>query len=373
MRVLMTGGGTAGHVNPAIAIANTIKEYESESEIAFVCSSQPRDKAADLVPRAGYETLYKVDICGRYQIWNPKNLKTLYLMVKSKRQAKRIIEEFRPDVIVGTGGFACYPLLNAGAELGIPTLVHESNAIPGKAVRKLAPKIDCVLVNFAESAELLPDAKQVVRVGNPTLMKVGGEASRASGDEIAAGFEKSVLSFGGSLGAETLNRAVLEMLAALTDKYPDTQFYHAAGKRDYELLKAAFAERGLLGKKNVVLVDYIYDMGARMARADLVISRAGAMSVSELALLSKAAILVPSPYVADNHQYKNAKAVFDKGGCELVEEKEFSAGKLTEVTNRLLKDGGLRARMAGRICQFAQGEANRRAYEEILRVVREKN
>ncbi|MBR3687231.1 MAG: UDP-N-acetylglucosamine--N-acetylmuramyl-(pentapeptide) pyrophosphoryl-undecaprenol N-acetylglucosamine transferase [Clostridia bacterium] len=369
MRVLMTGGGTAGHVNPAIAIANTIKEYEPESEIAFVCSRLARDKAQDLVPRAGYESLYRVDICGSYPIWNPKNLKTAYLMIKSKRQAKKIIEKFKPDVIIGTGGFACYPVLNAGAEMGIPTLVHESNAIPGKAVKKLARKVDCVMTNFESSAKMISGAKKIIHVGNPNV--IGQKNS--DGVQIAQGYAKSVLIFGGSLGAETLNRAVVDMLEKIADQYPDTEFYHAAGKRDFEALGEIYRNRGLAEKNNVKLVDYIYDMDARMKRADLVISRAGAMTISELSLLGKAAILVPSPYVAANHQYKNAKALYDAGACELIEESEFDGGKLTAATKRLLSDKSERAQMRENIKAFAKPESNRIIYEEIVKTAQKKS
>ena len=368
MRVLMTGGGTAGHVNPAIAIANTIKEYEKDCEIAFVCSCQARDKAQDLVPRAGYEKLYKVNILPSHKIYNPKNVLTLISMIKSKGEAKEIIREFKPDVIIGTGGFACYPVLNAGAEMGIPTLVHESNAIPGRAVLKLAPKVDCVMTNFESSAEYVKSAKRVINVGNPQI--VGQKKS--VGGEIAKGYKQSVLIFGGSLGAETLNRAVADMLENIADKYPDTEFYHAAGKRDFEALGDIYSAKGLYKKTNVKLVDYIYDMDARMPRADLVISRAGAMTVSELALLSKAAVIVPSPYVAANHQYKNAKAIYDKGGCSLVQESEFESGRLQSAVVELLDSPEKRREMGEKITAFAKPDANRIIYDEIKRVMAEK-
>ena len=369
MRILMTGGGTAGHVNPAIAIANTIKEYNGECEIAFVCSRLARDKAHDLVPRAGYEKLYRVDICGSYPIWNPKNIKTAYLMMKSKGQAKKIIEEFKPDVIIGTGGFACYPVLNAGAKMGIPTLVHESNAIPGKAVLKLAPAIDCVMTNFESSKNSIKRAKRVVCVGNPQVI---GQKKDVETVTLADGCTRSVLSFGGSLGAATLNRVYADTLAALADQYRDTEFYHAAGKRDFEELKKVFAEKGLDKKPNVRLVDYIYDMDARMRRADLIISRAGAMTLSELALMGKSAVLVPSPYVAANHQYKNAKAIYDANACEMVEEKDFDSGKLTESVKYLLDNSAKRAELAENIKKFAKNDANKIIYDEIMATVEKK-
>ena len=368
MRVLMTGGGTAGHVNPAIAIANTIKEYEKESEIAFVCSCLAKDKALDLVPRAGYD-LYKVNILHSYKIYDPRNALTLLSMIKSKKEAKQIIKEFKPDVIIGTGGFACYPVLNAGAEMGIPTIVHESNAIPGKAVLKLAPKIDCVMTNFESSAKSIGNAKKIINVGNPQVV---GQKKSVGDGEIAKGFEKSVLIFGGSGGAENLNRAVADMLCKIADAYPETEFYHASGKRDYEELTCIYEAKGLLSKNNVKLVDYIYDMDARMKRADVVVSRAGAMSISELALLGKAAILVPSPFVAANHQYKNAKAIADMGGCILVEESEFASGRLCDATVQLLSNQTLRDEIGDKIKAFARPDANKVIYNEIKAVMASK-
>lgn len=369
MRILMTGGGTAGHVNPAIAIANTIKEYEKDAEIAFVCSYLAKDKAQDLVPRAGYEKLYRVNINPSYKIYDPRNLKTLYSMVKSHGEAKAIINEFKPDVIIGTGGFACYPVLNAGADMGIPTIVHESNAIPGRAVLKLAKKIDLVMTNFEATAKSIKRAKNIICVGNPAVV---GQKKTTEESESASDFSRSVLSFGGSLGAETLNMAVCNMLSEIADKYPQVEFYHAAGQRDYENLKSEFSKAGLFEKKNVVLVEYIYDMDRRMKRADLVISRAGAMTISELALLGKAAVLAPSSYVAANHQYKNAKVLYDAGACELVQDCEFESGKLRDVVEELLSNDEKRASFSREIVAFAKPDANKVIYNEIKKTVEDK-
>lgn len=366
MRILMTGGGTAGHVNPAIAIANTIKEKHPDCEIAFVCSSQKGDKAADLVPRAGYDKLYKVNICGSYSIYNPKNIKTLCLMAVSSVQAKKIIKGFMPDIIIGTGGFACYPVLNEGAKLGIPTVVHESNAIPGRAVRKLAPRVDLVMTNFESSASMLGGARRVMRVGNPIIRR----PETSGGSMGSDGFEESVLSFGGSLGAENLNLAVLDVLRSLADKYPKVLFYHASGKRDYENMKAKFSEAGLDKKKNVVLVDYIYDMADRMQSASVVISRAGAMTISELALYGKASILVPSPYVAANHQYKNARTLADAGAAMLVEESELRSGRLKDKVVELLEYRETRESISRAVVSFANHDANEVIYREIMSLIK---
>ena len=362
MKVLMTGGGTAGHVNPAIAIAETIKKHHPDACIEFVSSNLPNDKAVDLVARAGYK-LHKVDICGSYKIYDPRNLKTLYYMMKSAKQARKLVSEFEPDVIIGTGGFACYPVLHAGAEMGIPTLVHESNAIPGKAVKKLAVEVDCVMTNFQSTTEAIKGAKRLVRVGNPTVFDVSADVSRKETQRDV--FEKKVILFGGSGGSETMNDGIVSALSAISDKYPNTEFYHASGKRDFERMKNEYESCGLLKKANVTLTDYIYDMSERMAGADLVVCRAGAMTISELALLGKAALFVPSPYVVANHQYKNAKAIYDKGACELVEEKDFSSGRLAATICALLDDKARMAEIGEKIKDFADVDANEKIYLEI--------
>ena len=368
MKVLMTGGGTAGHVNPAIAIAETIKRHHPDAEIEFVSSNLARDKANDLVPRAGYK-LNKVDICGSYKIYDPRNLKTLYYMIKSNKQAKRLVESFEPDVIIGTGGFACYPVLNAGAQMGIPTLVHESNAIAGKAVMKLSPYVDCVMTNFQSTTEAIKGAKRVVRVGNPTLFDISASAVTKTAVEND-GTKQKIIFVGGSGGSETMNDGVVQALTTLADKFPNAEFYHASGKRDHERMVAEYARLGLDKKENVVLTDYIYDMNERMAEADLVVCRAGAMTVSELALLGKAALFIPSPYVVANHQYKNAKAIYDKGACELVEEKDFGSGILAKKVEALLNDKERLATLGEKIKDFADPEANEKIYLEIKNLLK---
>ncbi len=362
MRVLVTGGGTAGHVNPAIAIADTIKRYEKDACIEFVSSNRKNDKATELVERAGYK-LHRLDICGSRRLYDLRNLQTLYLLFKSSRQAKRLIEEFKPDIVIGTGGYACYPLMSVGAKMGIPTAVHESNAIVGKAIRALAPRMDCVMTNFESAGEQVKGAKRIVNVGNPSIFDAGKKGN--DGSSIVGDYKKRVLSFGGSGGSETMNDGILRVLSALAPKYPEVEFFHASGKRDYERMKGEFVRLGLDKCKNAVLTDYIYDMDARMDAADLLICRAGAMTVSEAALLGKAVVFVPSPYVVADHQYKNAKAIYDKGACALIEEKDFARGALEAAVEELLCDDDKRLKIGQRIREFAMPDANERIYQEI--------
>ncbi len=371
MRILMTGGGTAGHVNPALAIAATIKEQQPDAEIAFVASALPRDKANDLVPRAGYP-LHTVHIQGLTRpVWSPSNLKLPILMVKSKGEAGKIIDEFKPDLIVGTGGFACWPTCRMGIKKGIPTALHESNAIPGKAVQKLKDKADLVMVNFAATIDRLgKNDGRIIRVGNPMMPGFTTVSREEARRQLGLSpTDLYVLSFGGSLGAEYVNDAVVKLAAELTAN-SRVKLLHAAGKRDYDRIRADWDKTAAGGCDRMTLVDYIYDMPVRMAAADLVISRAGAMSISELALTGKAAVLIPSPYVAEQHQLKNAMALVGESAGACVEEHTLPDGTLTRRVCALLDDGHARAEMGAQIREkFACPDANARIYESLMGIV----
>ncbi len=365
MKVLMTGGGTAGHVNPALAIAATIREHHPDAEIAFVSSALPRDKANDLVPRAGYP-LHTVHIRGMARpVFHPANLTLPFCMAKAKVEAGRLIDDFGPDLIVGTGGFACWPICRMGIKRGIPTVLHESNALPGKAIERLQEKANAVLVNFEETIERLGGGSHITRVGNPmmpgfaTLSRTEARRQLGLNDK-----ELFILSFGGSLGAEYVNEAVVKLADTLaTDpKTTHVTLLHAAGKRDYDRIRTAWDATAARDCARLTLVDYIYDMPLYMAAADLVISRAGAMSLSELALTGKAAVLIPSPYVAEQHQLKNALALGQKGAAICVEEQTLAGGELTTRVLLLIADAPLRNDMSNAIRAFACPDANARIY-----------
>ena len=370
MRILLTGGGTAGHVNPALAIAATIREKHPDAAIAFVASALPKDKANDLVPRAGYP-LHTVHIQGLARpLWTPSNLKVPFLMAKSKGEAGKIIDKFKPDLIVGTGGFACWPLCRMGVKKGIPTALHESNALPGKAVCRLKDQVDTVMVNFTETVERLGGGERIVRVGNPMMPGFHTvsreEARRALGLDPE---DLYVLSFGGSLGAEYVNDAVVKLAAELTAN-PRVKLIHAAGKRDFDRILADWNATAAGKCDRMTLTDYIYDMPVRMAAADLVVSRAGAMSISELALMGKAAVLIPSPYVAEQHQLKNAMALVKEGAGACVEEHTLTEGTLTKRVKELLEDPVTRLEMGKRINEsFACPDANERIYECLMGLI----
>ena len=366
VRVLLTGGGTAGHINPALAIAETIKQNDPDAVIEFVGIKTGKEN--DLVPREGYR-LHYVKSMGIRRSLSPSNIKALWLALTSpySKETVGIIKNFRPDIVIGTGGYACWPIMAAAARMGIPTAVHESNALPGLAVKRLQGKVDRIWINFEKTKDLIKRTDKTVCVGNPLRGGFGTLSQKEAKKKLGIPEDRTlVLSFGGSLGAEEVNLAVIDVMKQLIAPKTNVLHVHAAGKRDYEATEKRFREAGLGTHENCVLVDYIYDMPTYMAAADLVISRAGAMTLSELALMQKACILIPSPYVADNHQYKNAKTLSDATAAYLVEEKTLSDGALLDAVKLLLSAEQERALLSYNIKRFADQNANRRIWEEIL-------
>ena len=372
MRVLITGGGTGGHVNPALAIANTIKQNDHDAVIAYVGTKRGIENK--LVPKAGYP-MYYVDIKGIKRSLSPSNIKAAYLALTSPIKAKKIIREFKPDIVVGTGGYVSWPVVKAASQMGIPTALHESNAIAGVAVKMLQKSVDRIYLNFEKTGESLScDRAKLMKVGNPIL---GGFSSMTREEArkklgIPDKYKYVILSYAGSMGAEKVNDAVLCLMREFTAKHPEVYHIHATGSIELELCTSQFKEMGLDKCENIELCEYIYDMPVRMAAADITINRAGAMTISELAATGKCSIFIPSPNVAENHQYKNAKVLSDAGAAALFEEKDLVDGAkpLIEEVEKLLSDGAekLRAERSEKIRQFAVSDANKLIYNDIVKL-----
>ncbi len=369
MRVLMTGGGTGGHVNPALAIAGTIKANVPGAVIEYVGTSKGIENR--LVERAGYK-MHHVEIRGIRRSLSPSNFKTLYYIMTAPGKAKKLIREFKPDVVIGTGGYVCWPVVKAAAQMGIPTALHESNAVPGVAVKALASQVDRIYINFEKTAEYLPDKEKVIHVGNPLMSEFAAidreEARRRIG--IPDGCKYVLLSYGGSLGAEKINEAMLSFMRSAVSNNKEIYHVHATGSSAYEKIKAEFAAAGLDKCPNIDLREYIYDMPVLMAASDVVVSRAGAMTVSELSRSGKCAVFIPSPNVTNNHQYKNAKVLADDGAALLFEEPSLGEGFEEKLTTLLSEKGdGERAAMEEKIVKFSVPDANKRIFDDIMKLV----
>lgn len=364
MRILLTGGGTSGHVNPALAIADIIKAKHPDAYFGYIGTEKGIEKR--LVEKEGYE-YHSIKIQGIQRSLSPKNIKAAYFIMRAPAKAKKIIEKFKPDIVIGTGGYVCWAPLKAAAEMGIPTVVHESNSIPGLAVRKLENKVDLILTNFKSTEEKLTQKQKVVHVGNPIRASFEGiskeEARKKLGipDEI----KFVILSFGGSLGAPGLNEAAITVMKDFSLSHKDVMHFHAGGRNYYKNAMQMFSGYDLEKNPRLDLREYIYDMNLYMTAADLVICRAGAMTLTELAMMKKPAILIPSPFVAENHQYKNALSLAQSGAAVLIEQNTISDGKIIEQVEKIYSDAALRKDMADKISQFSNPDVDTAIYGVI--------
>ena len=367
MRVVMTGGGTAGHINPALSIADAIKREYPDAEILFIGAEGRMETT--LVPKAGYP-IRTITVEGFQRKLSPENIKknvrAVYHAVTAGIEAARILREFRPDIAIGTGGYVCGPVLRKAAKLGIPVLVHESNALPGVTVKMLAPHAKAVMVSDEAAKKHLLSSANVIVTGNPLRYDLLTVDKAQARQELGIDERPLVLCFGGSLGARPLNEAIVGVLAqADADK---VQFIIGTGRGvNHARVQALLKEKNIVPDGVHVRVrDYIDDMPRCMAAADLVISRCGAMTLSELPALRKPSILVPSPYVAENHQYYNAMVLADRGAAVCVEEKDLTAERLwNEIQNTVLSPEAL-----ARMSEAAGDAAVLDATERILAVIR---
>ncbi len=368
MRVLMTGGGTAGHINPALSIADAIRREYPTAEFLFVGAEGRMETT--LVPQAGYP-IRTLKVEGFQRKLSPENLKknllAAYHAVAAGPQAAKIIREFQPDIAIGTGGYVCGPVLRTAAKHGVPVLVHESNALPGVTVKMLAPYAKAVMVSDEAAKNRLPSSARVVVTGNPLRRDlITVERARAR-QELGVDERPLVLCFGGSLGARPLNEAILGVL-----KEPEAaklQFIIGTGRGvNHTHAKQWMEQHGVVADGVHVRVrEYIDDMPRCMAAADLVVSRCGAMTLSELPAMGKPSILVPSPYVAENHQYYNARALADRGAAVCLEEKELSAERLWQEIRAVALSEDTLQRMGAAASEAAVLDADAR----ILAVFRE--
>ena len=366
MRVLFTGGGTAGHINPALAVAGYLREQEPDTKILYVGNRGGMEER--LVPRAGYEMAF-ITISGfqrRLSFKNlMKNLRTVERIFTATAETKKIIKDFAPDVCVGTGGYVSGPVIREAAKLGVPSVIHESNAYPGVTTKLLSKQVHTVLLAVPDAKKYFDESVRTVITGNPVRGEVLRMDREQARKELGLDSRPLVLSFGGSLGAAMLNRAAAYMLAesAKSGKY---QHIHGYGQNDPMFLEE-LSEYGLDLPKNpqIRVLDYIHNMPTCLAAADLVISRAGAMTLSEIEAKGKASILIPSPNVAENHQFHNAMALVKRGAGEIIEEKDLTGEALWKKVEKILSNPERLKSLGENAQKMDILDANNRIYKVI--------
>lgn len=367
-RILIAAGGTGGHINPALGTAGYIKEHAENAQVVFVGTADKME--ATLVPQVGYE-LRTIEISGFWRSFSPEavkhNIGTVVKLVKSSSQVKKIINDFKPDLVVGFGGYVSGPVLRTAAKMGIPTAIHEQNAFPGVTNKALAGSVDRVMLT-------VPQAEQYMKPKNPcviTGLPIRGDILKADADfaraELSLGGKPLVLSMGGSLGAKPVNDAVLGMIL---NKYKDKDcvFLHATGKGgDWFTEKLRSSGVDLEANPHIRVVEYI-DIPKCLPAADLVICRSGASTLSELQALGKPSILIPSPYVTENHQYHNAMALVNNGAAEILEEKDLTPDSLTARVNALLADKEKLFEIGANAAKMAVLDATKRIYDTLCEI-----
>ncbi len=319
MKVIIAAAGTGGHINPGIAIANKIKEKNKDAEITFIGTN--RGLETDLVPRAGYN-LFTIDAYGISRKITLQNIKNITNTIKSIKKTKNFMKKFKPDIVIGTGGYICGPAIMAARSLKVPTILHESNAFPGIAVKMFSNKVDAVLVGFEDAIKRIPKAKNIVLTGTPTKIK----KLNLSNYEIQQikqklGFTNDlplILVVGGSQGAKSINNALIEIIINSFNKKSNYQIMWAAGPSQYEIIKQELNKNkiDINNIENVKIVPYIYNMEEVINVADIVIARSGAMTITEIAKVGKPAIFIPFPYATENHQEYNARVLEKRRSCK---------------------------------------------------------
>ena len=369
MRAIFTCGGTGGHINPALAVAKMLRERRPDSEILFIGAYDGMENT--LVPREGFrlETL-KIDFFERKL--TPKglfhNAKTALELSGALRRVDAILKDFRPDVILGTGGYASFPALRQGARRGIPTCVHESNAVPGLATRMVMKKVDRILVCYEECAQQYPDPSKVSAVGMPVseefVFTKREDARRKLG--LSDG-QKLIVSCWGSLGAREMNKKIARFIQLESEK-DEYRHIHATGSYGWKWMPDYIRDLGvdLSAHPGIEMREYIYDMPVLMAAADLVICRAGASTLNEVAASAVPSIIVPSPNVTDNHQEKNARILDRRGAAVVVREAECDGDSLYAQACALLEDPERLRSMRRALQEMAVLDSTERIYT-ILR------
>ena len=363
MNLIFTCGGTAGHINPAIAIANEMRRRDPNCKVLFI--GAVRHMEEKLVPQAGYElrTLPGSGLSRKKSLAGLKqNIHAVNCVLQAVSACKKIFREFQPNVVIGTGGYASFPALYAGSKMGIPTCVHESNAVPGVTTKMIANRASRVLVAIEESVKYYDHPEKVEVVGMPVQEGFLYGDKKAAREKLGLGDKPVVLSAFGSLGAKHMNEIMAELMCLEKEAGYPFHHIHATGGFGWEWMPELLRKDGLdlPHTSSIDMREYIYDMPVEMAAADIVISRSGAATCNEIAVSGTPSILIPSPNVTNNHQERNARVLSDKNAAVTIVEKDCTAQVLFDEIGRLLADPERRENMSKTLKTMARVDSTQR-------------
>lgn len=370
MRVLIAAGGTAGHINPALAIAQALGQACPEAEIHF--AGRREGMEYNLITKAGYP-FHHIEVNGIQRRLTPKNvvrnIQAVYHLALSVPRARAIMKEVQPDIVIGCGGYVSGPVVRCAAKMNIPTAIHEQNAFPGVTNKLLAREVTIVFAAVQAAVNKLGVPQKTMVVGNPvrpSLFEQDRDAVRAS---MGLTDETVIVSFGGSLGARPINEVVAQ-LAAWEQQNPEHRIHHihATGKAGAAPFRRMMMNQHVEQNKNFAVREYIDDMPALLAAADMVICRSGALTLAELEAVGRAAILIPSPYVAENHQYYNAMELQKAGAAIVIEEKDLTGEKLIKTVEELCVHPGQLQEMGEKAKTLAEPHSLDKIVDKLLEI-----
>ena len=371
MKILFAGGGTAGHINPALAVAGYIRSRHPEAQLSYIGTKKGLE--SKLVPEANID-FYTIDVKGFQRSLSLSNIKhnisAAKLLITASNQARKLLLELKPDVVMGTGGYVSGPVLREAHKLGIKCCIHEQNAFAGKANKMLAPDMDAVMLAMPEAEPYfkLKDKKAII-TGNPVRQSVMEADKQKAREQLGLDDKPMILSFGGSLGARKINEAAADIMQWHKGE-GKVHHFHATGKYGVELMPQFLKDRGVdINSPYLHITEYINNMDVLMAAADLVICRAGAITVSELQAQGKPAVLIPSPNVAENHQYYNAMTLVKKSAAKLVEEKDLTRDTIVEAVSELIENPENLEKMSKASKESAILDTNQRIYQVIMELL----
>lgn len=371
MKVIIAAAGTAGHINPGIAIANKIKQEEKNSEIIFLGTTRGLEN--DLVPKAGYE-LKTIDAYGLSKEISISNLKKMIKTIKGVGEAKKIVKEFKPDIVIGAGGYICGAATIAANKYNVPVILHESNAFPGKAVKMLAKRVDKILISFKDAEHRIKNANKIVYTGTPVKI-VKKEYSINEKNEIIkkcglSEIKPIVLVFGGSQGAQKINEAIIGILNEKLNR--NYQIIWATGPKQYDIIKEELNKNNLNIENisNAKIVPYIYNMEEIMNISNVIVARSGAMTVAEISNLGKPSILVPLPNVSQDHQLYNAKVLENAGAAKIILNDELTKENLNNTIDSIVTDTNKMKNMSENALKEASYNVEDKIYEEVKESVK---
>ncbi len=366
MNILLSGGGTAGHINPALAIAKYALDKDKNNKILFVGTKKGLEST--LVPKDGFEIKF-VNVEGLEKKLNIKNMISAFKMGIAVVKSINIMKKFKPDVVIGTGGYVCVSSVIAAHILKIPTLVHEQNVFPGSAVKFLADKADITAISFDESRKYIKNARNILLTGNPIRPAILSHEREECRKKLGIGNRKLIVSFGGSLGATRINDVMIDFVSNSLEN-DELVIYFATGKREYPRVIAEFEKRNVKITENIKILEYIDNMDVVMNAADLVVCRSGAITLAELCALKRPSVLIPSPNVTNNHQEYNARALSDNGAAITICEKDFNIETLTKAVYSVVYDENKADLMSQKAEKLAITDATEKIYTSIINLTK---